>query len=216
MDAAGENFFSEEELLPLSALQHFVFCRRQCALIHVEQVWTENLHTAEGRLMHKHVETASGRLKRDVRVEYSVPLRSYKLGLVGKADVVEFRTQSNSLVPFPIEYKRGRPKVEPSDEVQLCAQAMCLEEMMGVAVKEGAIFYGKIRRRQEVVFDEGLRRMTEETALRVHAMIRNGEIPPPEYGKKCGSCSLVNLCMPNISGREKKVRRYIDRLTREA
>jgi len=200
---------TEEELLPLSALQHYIFCRRQCALIHVEQVWSENLFTAEGRLMHDHVDTAGDISRGDVRIEYGVPLRSFRLGLIGKADVVEFHRCGDELIPFPVEYKRGKPKGDMSDRVQLCAQAICLEEMMNVAIPGGALFYGRTRRRQEVVFDETLRLETEETARHVHDLIQKRETPPPELSKKCKSCSLVQACMPDTCARRKKASRYL-------
>ena len=148
--------YTEDDLLPLSGLQHMLFCERQCALIHVEQVWAENRLTAEGRIMHDRVHEADRVSRGDIRVEYAMPLRSLRLGLIAKADVVEFHremeTGENGLEkwrPFPVEYKHGKPKKDNSDKVQLCAQAMCLEEMLDVEIPDGAIFYGKTRRRQE-------------------------------------------------------------------
>ena len=156
--------YTEDDLLPLSALQHLLFCRRQCALIHIEQAWVENLYTAEGRIMHERVDSGGETPRGDVRVEYSVPLRSLWLGVTGKADVVEFhrktgtgKTKRAMWLPFPVEYKRGKPKKGNYDKVQLCAQAMCLEEMLDAEIPCGALFYGKTRRRQDVMFDHALR-----------------------------------------------------------
>ncbi|HDZ02544.1 MAG TPA: CRISPR-associated protein Cas4, partial [Nitrospirae bacterium] len=138
--------YTEDNLLPLSALQHLLFCERQCALIHIEQAWGENLFTAEGRIMHDRVDTAKHETRRNIRTEFGVPLRSLRLGLIGKADAVEFHKRGNMWHPFPVEYKRGKPKQDNSDKVQLCAQALCLEEMMNVEIPKGALFYGKTRR----------------------------------------------------------------------
>ena len=129
----------------LSALQHIIFCERQCALIHIEQLWSENVFTAEGKIMHDKVDTAKQETRKSVSVEYGVPLRSLRLGLVGKADVVEFHRQEDNWHPFPVEYKRGKPKSNNCDKVQLCAQAICLEEMLNCKINEGALFYGTTR-----------------------------------------------------------------------
>lgn len=205
--------YTEDDLLPLSALQHLLFCERQCALIHVEQQWVENLYTAQGRIMHERVDRAGRESRRDVRLEYGVPLRSFKLGLVGKADMIEFhRQEDGGWLPFPVEYKRGKPKKDNCDKVQLCAQAMCLEEMLGVVVPEGALFYGKNKRRQAAVFDNELRGCTTGTAGRLHELVREGKTPPAKYEKKCDSCSLLNLCIPKVSGAGKNVGRYLSRM----
>ena len=143
-----------DDLIMLSALQHLVFCERQCALIHIEQLWSENVLTAEGRIMHDKVDTANRESRGNIRIEYGVPMRSLRLGLIGKADVVEFHKpcpvmylngNSDKWIPFPVEYKRGKPKGGNCDKVQLCAQALCLEEMMNVEIPEGALFYGQTR-----------------------------------------------------------------------
>ncbi|MBF0520103.1 MAG: CRISPR-associated protein Cas4 [Nitrospirae bacterium] len=196
--------FSEDDLIQLSALQHLVFCQRQCALIHIEQVWDENLYTAEGRIMHEHVDSGKTETRGDVRVATGVPLRSLALGLSGKADVVEFhkiRNDSNkkriTWQPFPVEYKRGKPKHDNCDKVQLCAQAICLEEMLNIEVNHGALFYGTTRRRLDVLFDDGLRHETTQAALRVHELIESGITPPPVYSPKCKNCSLLNICLPD-------------------
>jgi len=211
--------FSEDDLLPLSALQHLLFCERQCALIHIEQAWTENLFTAEGRIMHERVDSGARESRGDVRLAFSLALRSLRLGLSGKADVVEFHrepaatgsTRNGSSIwrPFPVEHKRGRPKKADWDKVQLCAQAMCLEEMLGLDVPCGALFYGKTRRRQDVVFDPELRRHTEETARRLHALIDSGVTPPPVYTAACDSCSFLESCLPVALGGRKSVSKYL-------
>lgn len=203
--------YKEEDFLQLSALQHFVFCRRQCALIHIEQAWAENLFTAEGRIMHENVHEEGAEKRKGVIIERGLPLRSAELGLNGKADVVEFHklTGSGKSVPFPVEYKRGKPKPDDSDKVQLCAQALCLEEMLRIDVPKGAIFYGKTRRRFDVEFDALLRRETKDTAGRLHNFISEGKTPPPVYESKCDSCSLLNLCMPKIPRYASSVSGYL-------
>lgn len=195
-----------DDLIMISALQHFIYCERQCALIHIEQIWSENVFTAEGRIMHEKVDTANREVRGKVRVEYGVPLRSLRLGLIGKADVVEFHKQGDAWIPFPVEYKRGKPKPDNCDKVQLCAQAMCLEEMMNIQVPEGALFYGAIRRRHDVIFDTALRKETEDTAAKLRELIASGVTPPPVYSAKCKKCSLLELCIPQAS---KKVNSYL-------
>ena len=192
--------YTEDDLIQLSALQHLVFCERQCALIHIEQLWSENLFTAEGRIMHDKVDTANRESRGSIRIEYGVPMRSLRLGLIGKADAVEFhKMDDGTWMPFPVEYKRGKPKIDDCDKVQLCAQAICLEEMLNVEVKSGALFYGQTRRREDVVFDEKLRRETEDAAMKVRALVESGTTPKAEYSRKCKKCSLYELCMPKVS-----------------
>ena len=194
--------YNEDDLIQLSALQHLVFCARQCALIHIEQLWSENLFTAEGRIMHDKVDTANKESRRNVRIEYGVPMRQLRLGLIGKADVVEFhKIDDGKWVPFPVEYKRGKPKMDDCDKVQLCAQAICLEEMLNIEIREGALFYGQTRRREDVGFDEKLRRETEEAAKKVHELIESGITPKAEYSAKCKKCSLLELCLPKASSK---------------
>ena len=202
--------YTEDNLIQLSALQHFVFCERQCALIHIEQLWTENLFTAEGRIMHDKADSNKFESRGDVRIDYSVPLRSLRLGLIGKADVVEFhRMADGSWLPFPVEYKRGKPKSDDCDRVQLCAQAICLEEMLNVTIPAGALFYGQTRRREDVVFDSELRTKTTEISQRVHELIEGGVTPKAIYAKKCEKCSLLELCMPKTCGKAKSVSKYL-------
>lgn len=201
--------YTEDDLIQLSALQHYAYCPRQCALIHVEQSWSENLLTAEGRIMHDKADSNKYESRGNVRIDYSVPLRSLRLGLIGKADVVEFHKQGDKWIPFPVEYKRGKPKMDDCDKVQLCAQAICLKEMLNVEIREGALFYGQTRRREDVIFDEKLRRETEEAARKVHELIESGITPKAEFSKKCKQCSLFELCMPATIGKSKSVRNYL-------
>lgn len=209
------NVHSEDDLIMISALQHFVFCQRQCALIHIEQVWDENRATAEGKIMHERVHEQDRESRGAVRIEHGLPLRSLRLGLIGKADVVEFqRIGKDFWQPFPVEYKRGKPKVDHCDKIQLCAQALCLEEMLNVSVPAGAIFYGRTRRRLDVTFDDTLRLETEETADKARQLISAGVTPPPVYEKRCKSCSLIEECMPKTIGKKPVVKRYLERMAK--
>jgi CRISPR-associated exonuclease Cas4 len=192
--------YAESDLLPLSALQHLVFCERQCALIHIEQLWAENRLTAEGRQLHERVHEQESESRGDVRIVRGLRIRSLRLGLIGVADVVEFHHQPDGAEqPFPVEYKRGRPKPGRCDEVQLCAQAMCIEEMLATPISTGAIFYGQPRRRLEVSLCTGLRDETEALAARLHLLQQSGHTPPPVYEKKCDQCSLLALCLPKAA-----------------
>lgn len=205
----------DEELLPLSALQHLLFCERQCALIHLEQIWMENPLTVEGRHLHEQADSGIPESRGDLRIARALPLRSLRLGLTGRSDVVEFhRIGESAWRPFPVEYKRGRPKSHRADEVQLCAQALCLEEMLGVDVPAGALFYGQTRHRLDVVFDAELRRLTEDTAARLHRLIASGVTPAPVYEPKCDQCSLLPVCMPAAPAGS--ARHYLDRCLRAA
>lgn len=197
-------------MIMLSALQHYIFCPRQCALIHTEQIWEENRLTAEGRLMHERVHEAGHESRGDLRIARGVPVRSLRLGLVGMADMVEFhRVPPNHWQPFPVEYKRGKPKPDRSDSVQLCAQAICLEEMLGLEIPCGALFYGRTRRRHDVVFDVGLREEVEKTAERVRALLSSGTTPAAEYAKKCENCSIVSECLPKTMAKHRSAKRYL-------
>ena len=208
--------YIEDELLPLSALQHLIFCKRQCALIHIEQLWVENKFTAEGRIMHERVDRGDQIDRGRMKIEYSLPLKSSVLGITGKADVVEFHLKEGLeklWIPFPVEYKRGKPKKNLSDKVQLCAQALCLEEMLGIRVETGALFYGKTRRRLDVVFDDDLRNFTIRTSEELYDMISSGITPPPHYTKKCDTCSFLNLCLPKTIGKKRNVLSWIRKMT---
>lgn len=208
--------YTEDELLPLSGLQHLIFCERQCALIHIEQAWVENRLTAEGRIMHEWVDSKDCESRGNVRIEYSIPLRSLRLGLVGKADVVEFhrkpipgKEKHKIWVPFPVEYKRGKPKKDNSDKVQLCAQALCLEEMMKIEIPEGALFYGKTRRRLDIPFGIAMRQETEDAAKQLHDLFESGRTPRPVYTKKCDRCSFIDTCLPKALGKTRSVDNYL-------
>lgn len=209
--------YQENEFFQLSALQHYLFCKRQCALIHLEQYWIENRFTAEGRIMHDRVDRGDRENRGKVRVEYALPLRSGRLGISGQADVVEFHLDDDKGVwmPFPVEYKRGKPKKNMSDKVQLCAQALCLEEMTGCTVECGALFYGKTRRRLNVEFNKELRRTTRETADKIHSLIAFGTTPPARYEKKCDTCSFLNICLPKAIGKKRKVTAWLNDIIRK-
>lgn len=204
--------YNEDDLLPVSALQHLAFCERQCALIHIEQLWVENRFTAEGRVMHEKAHDEDKVEIRDgVRTERGMSLRSLRLGLIGKADVIEFHRSSDKKtgMPFPVEYKRGKPKGNDCDKVQLCAQAMCLEEMMNVAIPCGALYYGKTHHRLDVDFDVALRQVTEDTTCRLHAFIDARHTPPAVYMKKCEACSLMGVCLPKMTPQQDQVAVYM-------
>ncbi|NTW56067.1 MAG: CRISPR-associated protein Cas4 [Chlorobiaceae bacterium] len=207
--------YLESEFIALSALQHYVYCPRQCALIHIEQVWAENSYTAEGREMHERVDDGETSYKPGIRITRSVPLRSVVLGASGIADVVEWHKRNDHEEPFPVEYKRGRQKKHDADKVQLCAQAICLEEMLGKTIPAGALFYGQTRHRFDVVFDTILRQKTIAVAEAVHELFRIGITPPPEPGPKCNQCSLQELCLPEIVVRSRSARNYVHTLFHE-
>lgn len=278
--------FSDDDLLPISALQHLVFCERQWALIHLEGQWAENRLTVQGRHLHEKTHAAGHQTRGDLRIARGLRLASYRLGLTGQADVVEFyrltepgppaasgdarqggadgedpfaclkdfvsdqpaaplpqpdpaaggivpapasawqgQSAAESEVslsgipglwrPFPVEYKRGKPKPDDCDKVQLCAQALCLEEMLGVSVPAGALFYGQPRRRQDVRFDEPLRRRVEDLAARLHELSQAAATPPARYEKKCRNCSLIDVCLPQATTGRHSARGYLaDMLSR--
>lgn len=187
----------DEDLIPISALQHYLYCPRQCALIHVERQWADSRHTAEGRLLHQRTDCQQSERRKGVRTVTSMPLVNLKLGITGVADVVEFHCRGADEYAFPVEYKRGRPKSHRADEVQLCAQALCLEEMTRQQIAAGALFYGQTRRRKDVIFDKELRELTEETIRRTREMIIAGRTPSATYeARRCDACSLIDLCQP--------------------
>lgn len=207
--------YPESDLAPISALQHWLFCPRQCGLIHVERLWEENRLTAEGRLLHEKAHSGAAENRPGVTIARAVPLRSLRLGLTGVADVVELVKDptSGEKRPYPVEYKRGRPRKTPAgddpDAVQLCAQALCLEEMLGMAIPGGSLYYGQSRKRKEVAFTPELRAKVESAALAVHGMMRTGTVPPSRLGPHCESCSLAGECMPGkLSGKIAKA--YVD------
>lgn len=200
--------YPEADYLPLSGLQHLLFCPRQCALIHLEQGWRENFFTASGRMLHERVHRGKAEPRKTVRVERDLRIASRFLGLAGKTDAVEFYPDGRIL---PVEYKRGRPKTDNCDIVQLCAQAICLEEMLSCKIGEGAMFYFETRRRVPVPLTDGLRQETASLADTFHRMMENGQTPEANYTKKCESCSFLDICFPESAGRNKSVRTYIRR-----
>jgi CRISPR-associated exonuclease Cas4 len=226
-----QDAFTDDDLLPISALQHLLFCERQCALIHVERVWVENRWTAEGRQLRKRAHDAPSETRDGVRITRGLPLRSFALGLAGVADVVNWtppggpqdgRTLAHSLrhggeqgwagwTITPIEYKRGKPKPNDCDRVQLCAQALCLEEMLGTTIEAGEIFYGRNRRRTAVALDAPLRGKTVAAARRLHELLASGRTPSAVREKKCETCSLLPICLPSVAAGTRSAQRFLDR-----
>jgi CRISPR-associated exonuclease Cas4 len=187
--------------VPISAIEHYSYCPRQCALIHVEQTFEDNVFTIRGRLAHERIDTGDDKPARGVRVARGVPLWSERLGLRGKADLVELRLEG----PYPVEYKVGR-RHGPHADLQLCAQALCLEEMLGVAVPRGAVYYHALRRRHEVVFDELLRVRTVAAVAAIREMLRAQRLPPAPHDARCPNCSLVQACLPQVVGEPARLR----------
>jgi len=185
----------------ISALEHYSYCPRQCALIHVEQTYDENMYTMRGKLMHERVDSGDAEANRGIATQRAIPLWSERYGLRGKADAVEWHAG----VPYPVEYKVGRRKGEHTD-IQLCAQALCLEEMLGVAVPRGAVYYGATRRRHEVVFDAALRQRTLELTTAIRAMLVAQQLPDAPNDARCTHCSLIHACLPDVVGRRERFR----------
>ena len=219
----------DDDYVMISALQHYLFCKRQCALIHLEHTWEENKLTAEGKILHEHVDAGGSETRKTLHLARSIRLFSRNLGITGVADMVEFHlanvefTQegmrqaiplkdvSGLWKPFPVEYKRGKPKSHRADEVQLCAQAICLEEMLNVNIPSGALFYGELRRRSDVSFDADLRKLTAETAKGVHDLLSSGITPEATSGKWCTLCSLVDTCKPKQLTARHSARLWLER-----
>jgi CRISPR-associated exonuclease Cas4 len=192
----------DAEPIPISALQHAVYCLRQAALIHLERLWVENRFTAEGQVLHRASGEPTSRKARGVRRETALNISSRRLGIAGVADLVEFRPAERDEVPYPVEFKRGKPKRHRADEVQLCAQALCLEEMTGSRVSEGALFYAQTKRRVVVRFDAELRRYTEETIASLREVFLSLRTPKAVYSAdRCRGCSLLELCHPRSLSR---------------
>lgn len=184
---------TEDHFIQLSSIQHYVFCPRQCGLIHVEDIWRENLFTARGEILHQKVDSDTYETRGVVKTVRGLRIHSFRLGIAGRADVVEFH-RSGEIIP--VEFKAGKPKKNISDEAQLCAQAICLEEMLGTEVHRGAFFYGRIRRRVPVSIDHELRSQTEKIIASVHEMVSRRQVPQASYMEKCRSCSLLDPCQP--------------------
>lgn len=213
--------YSEDELLPISALADIVFCERRAALHRLEEIWQESVATIEGHHLHDKVHTGEGESRGVVRIARGLRLRSLRLGLSGVADVFEFHRLeqgaegivlpgvSGRWLPFPVEYKRGVVRHEKSFESQLCAQALCLEEMLNCHIPAGALFYGLSRRRKDILLTNELRHGTEEAAARLHHVVNAGVTPPAHYEKKCEKCSLLSQCMPKTTGGGKSAAAYL-------
>ncbi len=204
--------YTEDELIPVSALQHAMFCERQVALIHVEQLWAENMFTAQGRVLHERVDQKHHESRKVTRTEYAMPIRSLEYGLIGVADVVELERDGQRYAAVrPVEFKRGRKKPNDVDRVQLCAQALCLEEMFSISIQEGQFYYLQEHRRTTVEIDEEIRARTVGLVTRVHDLLLSQSTPGAVYEKaKCDRCSLIELCMPkSVHHGGKKVARYV-------
>lgn len=210
--------YPEDDYLMLSGLQHFVFCRRQWALIHIENLWEENLRTVEGNLMHKKAHDSSFRESRgDLYILRDVSIHSTVLGVSGKCDVLEYHRKNTGIPlpgkeglwqPYPVEYKKGEPKENPADRLQLCGQAMCLEEMLCCDIPEGSLFYGETRRREIVEFTDEMRRTVREYLTEMHDYYKRGYTPKVKPSKSCNACSLKELCLPKLF-RQTSVKKYI-------
>lgn len=220
--------YAEEDLLPLSGLQHFTFCDRRWALVQIEMQWADNQYTVEGELGHERAHSGEIESRPDLLVRRAVPVRSLRLGLSGIADVIEFRRARDGeggvaitgrrgrWIPHPVEYKRRRSKAGMSPyAVQLCGQAMCLEEMLGVGIGDGSIFDNSAKRRQNVAFMPELRRKVEASARAMHELYREGRTPAPTLKRACPECSLYEHCQPERLSRDTDVRRYMDRVLKQ-
>lgn len=210
--------YTEDQLLPISGLQHYAFCKRQCALIHLERQWKENLATIQGLHLHKNAHLPGSRKLKSFKAARSLAVHSYELGLFGIMDLmIETQDEGAVAVWIPREFKRGRPKKNPCDRIQLCAQAICLEEMIAedrsspdiLRIPLGHIFYGKTRRLCQVEFNEELRALTRQTAEQFHEMMKSGRTPAPEFGAKCKKCSLKEICMPDNLEEFSSVNKYL-------
>lgn len=214
----------EEDYLMISGLQHFSFCRRQWALIHVENQWEENLRTVEGELFHKRAHEEELTEKRgDLLVTHGMKVASRTMGVTGVCDVVEFHQDPDGIAlrswdgfwkPYPVEYKKGLPKAVDADRLQLCAQAMCLEEMLVCSIPEGSLFYGESRRREEVEFSTCLRSQVEKMFREMHDYFQRGYTPKSKRTKSCNACSLKEVCLPQL-GKSLSVQEYLNNAMRE-
>ncbi|MEW6646288.1 MAG: CRISPR-associated protein Cas4 [Pseudomonadota bacterium] len=194
----------EEDTIAISALQHWAYCPRQCGLIHLEQAFADNIHTARGQAVHHLVDAPGYEIKTGVRVERALPIWSERLGLIGKADVVEFHPDGTV---YPVEFKHGRKKQAIHDDLQLAAQALCLVEMLGKPVEQGAIYHASSRRRREVTITPALICLVEETTAAIRAMLASGVLPPPVNDGRCRECSLKEICQPEAVAMRERQRR---------
>ena len=209
VDAAEpEKYWEEQELLPISAVQHYSYCPRQAALIHLDQVWDENLYTLRGRFVHETVDEPGGEISGTIRVERSLPLWSRRWGLVGKADVVEF----HGVIPYPVDYKHGPRRPREHDDLQVCAQAVCLEEMTGQAVPRGVIFHASSGRRREVECGEELRRRLKKVIAELRQALNRETLPPAPNDKRCRQCSLNFSCLPAVVADQRRIARLVSSL----
>lgn len=214
----------DEALFPLSAICHYAFCPRRCALVHTERLWSDNYFTASGETLHEAVDRGGSESRKERRIARSLHLKSSTLGIYGIADAVEFirddgagtaiRGWPGRWLPYPVEYKWGTAKNERPYMTQLCAQAICLEEMLGVRLAEGALFLGATHHRKMVPLDDTLRVQTRDICFSIHRLLDSGEIPPPNYGPHCKSCSMADDCLPSTSRRS--ARAWLDRAIGEA
>lgn len=203
--------YTEDDFIMISALQHYIFCPRQCGLIHIDDVWQDNLFTVRGEILHEKVDTDTYESRGDVKTVRGLRIHSHKYGLVGRCDVVEFKQTSKGKEVLPVEFKAGEPKDDISDKVQLCAQVFCLEEMLKIQIPKAAFFYGKIRRRNLIDINLELRTQTEEVINNVRKLIGSKKVPIIEYSAKCRNCSLINFCQPKALN-QKKLKNYINEL----
>ena len=234
-ESSSPAMFAEDDFFQISALQHYVYCPRQCALIHVEDVWKENVFTVRGDILHEKVDTDTYESRGTIKTVRGLKIHSFRLGISGRCDVVEFLRQTGpakrdpaifkwqtmremsvaavgqSFLIVPVEFKAGKPKDDISDKVQLCAQALCLEEMLNTSVKHGAFFYAKIRRRVQVEIDEDLRKQTEEIISSVREIMINKRTPAADYSAKCRNCSLEPVCLPKAMS-DRKLKMYLKNL----
>jgi CRISPR-associated exonuclease Cas4 len=204
---------ADDDYLAISALQHYAYCPRQFALIHIEQAWAENRFTSEGRVLHERVDAGPAEQRRGVRYERAVSLISHRLRLTGKMDLLEIEKSGDQsgLRYLPVEYKRGKPKLKDWDRIQLCAQALCIEEMRDTAVAEGAIWYWEVRRREAVSIDEALRATTLAVIEGARSVLVSGATPPPVNDRRCRACSLIDVCGPATFVRDRTAA-YVERM----
>ena len=198
-----------DDVVPVSALQHWCYCPRQCALIHMEQSFSENRHTLHGRALHATVDTPGYEIRAGIRAERALPIWSDTLGLVGRADIVEFLPDGT---PYPVEYKHGSRRQRTHDDLQLAAQALCLEEMTDKSVPKGAIFHASSKRRREVIIDGNLKDAVITTITEIRTCLDSGKLPPPIYDERCRGCSLIELCQPQALLASEKLKRLSSRL----